>query len=151
MQKVIRRFENSRRKRQFNCGGFALGTYDWYRPQSWDYIYEDDYEDEEKYAQAFDEMVTNCTDDILENFSGQIRLIKREEDAKRGEVVVFFRLADDDFHFVLKSGNKYFQKRGGTPCLEETTKEEVYSNEWNDRYNSRIVIFARKKYLRYSE
>ena len=151
MQKVIKRFENSRYKGDFNCGGFALGTYDWYIPQSWHCIFEDDYDDEEQYTQDFDELVTDCTNDILEDFSGQIRLIKREEDANKGEIVVFFRLADDDFHFILKSGNKYFQKRGSTPCLEETTKEEVYSNEWNDRYNSRIVIFARKKYLRYSE
>jgi len=143
-------FDYSKR-RKFNCGGLALGTYLWEGLENWDYLYDDDYDTDEDFMRALNVMARDCAQEIVENFNGNVRIIEKEEDAKRGEIVFFLRLAPKDYHFVLKSGEKYYQKKGATPFLEEMSRRELYSDSWGDRYISDIIIFARKRWIRVEE
>ena len=128
----------------YNCGGFALGTKDWYHPFSGDddpqYLFMNTYSRIRENGQ--DKTLRQYVDFMLKEFPN-MRLISSEQEAKKYETIVFFRIGNDDFHFVKKIKNKYYHKRGWIPKIEEMEKEEVYGEYWCDgKYDSNIVILA---------
>ena len=111
----------------YNCGGYALGTLDWYMPYCGDSISEDD----DCYEDYSHEMV----DFMLEDFDGIIRIAESLEDCQEGERLVAFRCGDDDFHYIkITSDGRFFHKRG---CygISEMSREEFFDGDgWCDGY-----------------
>jgi hypothetical protein len=133
---------------EYNCGGFALNTRDWYLPydqNQWDATWE--IEEKLGVEKALEVMVNH----MLKEFPN-LRLINSEEDLKDSETLVLFRVSNfDDFHFVRKASNgKYYHKMGWCPRIDQMPKEEVYGRAWNGRYDGEIVMFgyAEKDYLK---
>jgi len=137
----------------YNCGGFALRTFDDYTPYFvWcDPLFSTDYSDKISCEdiddeEDFDELGAcndiNCViQNMLDDFPN-MRQIQSENEAKPHENIVLFRYGDCDFHFVLKQGERYFHKRGPEPVIREMDKDEVYEDHWEGRYDSEIYIFA---------
>ncbi len=129
----------------YNCGGFALGTDDWYFPGRLC----NDGDDYEMLEYSFDDneeaFLHHLVDLMLEEFEGYLRIVESEHDIEDDEVVVFFRIGAGDFHFITKEPDgKYWHKMGEWD-IEEIEEEEVYSDCWCCRYDSEMIIFAYKK------
>ena len=119
----------------YNCGGYALNTFNWY------YISETIFG-----VSNSDEAVERYADSIVRDFNGKVRIIQGIEELINDEYAVAFRTRNGDFHFCKRddSGN-WRHKRGGTPTLHRITKAELFSEQWPGGYDSRIVLFAVKK------
>ncbi len=124
---------------EYNCGGFALGTYSWYAPydtsvwHSYNAIL---------FIKIFEsDILWDCVEWMLKEIPG-LRLIDKENEVKPYEVIVLFRIGNGDYHFVRKVGDIYLHKRGSHHEIEVMDKEEVYSEMWCDQYDSDIIMFA---------
>ena len=125
---------------EYNCAGFALGTFSWYCP-SYD---EDAWGWFEDWSWGFMEEVTQmAVNKMLRDFAN-LRLIRSMREVRPYEYAVAFRVSSDgDFHYVRQiEGNVWQHKPGGGHIrfMEET---EVFSDGWcNDRYDGPLVLFA---------
>ena len=126
----------------FNCGGYALETYNWYLPveglrQASRYF--DSWYDEDR-----EEVLEDTVKHMLKEFKGKLRIIQNVEELKDNEYAIAYRIGDGDFHFAKRNKKGvWFHKRGKTPYIERMTKEEVFSSSWGHRYDSPIVLFAK--------
>lgn len=136
----------------YNCGGYALETYDWYMPydnegESWCFL--EDYIEEA----GFDAANDMCIEHILADFP-ELRIVR--EQAVRDKLVDFnkyqiiaFRLETDgtnDFHFMkLGKNGSWYEKRGASGIIHRHNYEYVFG-VWNGRYNGNITFFARERY-----
>ena len=127
----------------YNCGGYALNTFDWYMPI--DPIDRNTGNMIQKYGlkKAGDKM----RDRILFDFSNNIREIFDIKEVKKNERLILFRLGVDfwggDFHFVVRKGRNFFHKRGGSEWIERMTKEQALNQEWCEgRYSGPVYMFA---------
>lgn len=158
---MIARFEgkdplNRRKNRTFagtnrldyNCGGYALETFNWYCPyredekgEFWTYWGELNDEDYTK-----EEVLRLTTERMIEEFKGCLRVIQDVSELQEGEYAIAYRIADDDFHFAKRnSKGLWFEKRGSEPKILIMKKEEVFGENWNDRYDSEVVLLAKKR------
>ena len=121
----------------YNCGGYALGTKDWFIP----YDVKNNGLKSNFNKNDLAEL-TNFMQDIFTN----VRLVRTPKDALRGERLIAFRLAENDFHFVkVNKRNNTFMHKMGWLRIEEMPKEEFYNTMgWGCRYNSEIKYFAIK-------
>lgn len=108
----------------YNCGGYALGTFNWFCP------YGSYAEDTLLGRRSKETTLKNFTKYILLTFEERIRLISKVEEKTKDEYVIAFRIGYEDFHFMKRGDNgvwyhkpaaiqfaelkrqKYFQKRG---------------------------------------
>lgn len=126
----------------FNCAGYALEVFAWYMPvtrgndcfgswaDSWDEL---------------NERVDIATAVMLHDFAYRgIRLIWSIEELQKDEYAFAFRVSTDgDFHYMKRGENGvWYEKRGSHPVIYSHPTHEVFDNDWNDRYDSRIVLFA---------
>ena len=136
----------------YNCGGYALETYDWYLPY--------DNEDKDWYylsdcieQAGFYDTNKMCVDYILAEFP-ELMLIS--EQAVRDKLldcrhyqIIAFRLetdGDNDFHFMkLGKNGSWYEKRGSSSRIYCHNYEYVFG-VWNGRYNGNITFFARERY-----
>lgn len=136
-----------RSRHDFNCGGYALGTLDWYKPYSDHYdsmaemMYNEDediYDDNAiKYQGTMVEYMLNTLDNI--------RIAKDEYDCGEGERIIAFRCGEHDYHFVRKENNGTFTHKMGSCRIEEMTRKHFYNPRgWGNEYNGPIVFLAIK-------
>lgn len=148
---------------EFNCGGFALQTLDWYIPASWR-DYEGGVESEEDLELAFN----LCTEDIIKDYEVRgdtdyyLEEIPNYASVPIGVEVIGFRfdveLNDefdddditnryflDDFHFIWRDSKGVWWDKPGFTEVKQFT-QGLY-DDWNGRYNSEIIWFAKRKFL----
>lgn len=131
----------------YNCGGYALGTYSWYCPydRKWADRFNTKYLPLKNHKREFMRLATQI---ILKDFPN-VRTIRLPDEATPNERVIALRLADNDFHFMYRGLNKvWYHKIGGTE-LQRVSKEQVFAKAWNDyfgapAYKGKIVFFAMK-------
>lgn len=130
-------------KLDYNCGGYALGTFNWYMP----------FLDEESHISlefgSYEEAATltsHCVKCMLIEFRERnLRLIPSLDCLEENEYAFAFRIASDgDFHYVRRhTSGKWFHKQGAGSIIYQMTKEEVFSESWcNGRYDGPLVLFA---------
>lgn len=126
---------------EFNCGGYALGSFNWYFPYDEnDRLYE---EKDTYYYRTFYDMV----EQIIADCRGRARTIDNLKELKEGEYAVAFRVGKEDFHFMkMASNGHWFEKRGSKPKIYTVKQSEVFSDSWKryDTYDSQIQLFAVK-------
>lgn len=138
-------------KQEYNCGGYALGTFSWYCPHDekdgrgiW-HMYDYSFTTREE---AWIKTVYAVSKMILD-FEGNLRMIKSLDQLnKLTERVVAFRLSSDgDFHYVRKNLNgHWYHKRGASVDILEMSEREVFNTNWCGRYDGPIVLLAIKRF-----
>jgi hypothetical protein len=134
---------NNTSKYAYNCGGYALGTYSWYQPHSKDekgYLFDIRISIEKRTEKAVQYMLNDFND---------LRVIKTLTEVTEEEYAIAFRLADDDFHYMMKKGDKWYSKAGDCPYIDEIPEEEVLAEAWytdyDITYDGPLVLFAKRK------
>lgn len=139
----------------YNCFGYAFNIFEWL---GFDYLSDIDmYVDYGVLgytAEDIDLIEGAMTREIIKMCKGLCREVFSEKELKKNEFLVLFRLAtrydkerDEylirDFHFIKRlHGGQWVHKMGGLPV------ETYYGNpldpfeDWNDKYNERIIMFA---------
>lgn len=141
-----RRTLNNTDRCDYNCGGFALGLYNWYLP------YPQEMRSEisgflggwvHSYRKTTKIMVKYMVDTL------PIRVIKSLKHLdEQTEYCVAFRLSKSDFHYVKRyREGVWYHKMGGSYHIEKMKEEEVFFKKgWiGGKYNSNIILLAVKK------
>lgn len=125
-------------RRDYNCGGYALETFDWVYPyveglrRRWKHG--TDLRSVMRYARYLTETIPG------------VRIIEQEREMKDNEYLVAFRTSNYDFHFCKRddSGN-WRHKRGRCEILFRILKSQVFSPSWDGGYDSPIILLAVEK------
>lgn len=131
----------------YNCGGFALGTFNWYLPYaSWSETTDNLYFRRHMNTDAIVRYYANY---ILLDFGNRIREIKSVEELKVGERAIAFRAGVDDFHFCVRGKNGVWYHKPGRNTIRRIKRSEVFAEEWVSPdhfvvYDSEIILFALK-------
>lgn len=125
----------------YNCAGFALGTFSWYLPTRTNGMWGSWFENDEEIAKLTQE----CVQVMLEDFA-DLRVIADMSELGIGEYAIAFRLsADGDFHYIKQVFYGDWKHKTGIGNIYEISQEEVFTTEWcGGRYNGPIVLFAKK-------
>lgn len=132
----------------YNCGGYALGTFNWYLPyENYDYSAQSLYFGK---GMAPDEMVDFYAKFMLKDFFGKLRQINSIKEKTSDEKVIAFRCCKYDFHFCVRGDNGVWYHKPGTHTIRRIKKKEVFADEWISPdgeviYDSKIILFAMKK------
>ena len=136
--------------REYNCGGYALNTFTWYRPHKRKYVvYGDEYE--ELTEKDIKETYSYCISVMLKDFPS-LRVIKNIKELQKNEYAIAFRIGGlgngvDDFHFMKRAKNGHWTHKMGQGNIERIKKEEVFAEIWQapfGDYKGKIILFAKK-------
>lgn len=120
----------------YNCGGYALNTFTWYRPYAG---YRGTFSTTRAGMKAY-------VDYMIKDFRGKLREIETIESLRSGEYAIAFRTRKDDFHFCKRdSSGNWRHKRGWWSKLFRIPTKEVFGEVWPGGYNSPIVLLAMKE------
>ena len=120
----------------YNCGGFALGTFNWYLPYARCTEYHEKMweirEDMDYGALDYDEGC-DAIAEIYVDFMCSEGLCRRIDDSSElceGEYLVAFKASYDDFHYARRLANgRWFHKMGGSE-IEEISEEDAFDYDW---------------------
>lgn len=143
---------SSREGWDFNCMGFAFGTYEWDCIDGFtefDECVEGDYEGYEEYLDVElpygIESVLNCYDGVRE--------VSLDDELAPDEYLVAMRYAQTDFHFMRQMSDGTWIEKCGAAQFRQHTKDilnEVWiSPNGTNEYDSKIIYFAVTDYTRY--
>lgn len=125
-------------KGSYNCGGYALGLFNWFCP--WEE------EDDGNIELGDDTDLEKMVNYMLQYLP--LRLINSTKELKRSEYAVAFRVGNFDFHYMKRGANGVWYSKVGNLYYIDTFKEEVVLNKkesWYGRYDGKIVLMAMKK------
>jgi hypothetical protein len=135
-------------QRRYNCGGYALNTFNWYRPSDdEDFDYGEFEMDEEEMAIQ----TQKCVDYMLEQFDGLLRVIKGTWELKENEYMIAFKIdgnGQNDFHYCKRAKNGHWYHKMGQCPIMRIKKEKVFKDKWvfdEITYYGKTVFFAMKE------
>ena len=130
---------------QFNCGGYALETYNWICP----------YATEADSDRLFDDWYSELSNDEraeetsawMLNHVPNLRRVNGVEDLHDDEYLIAYKCGTHDFHFCKRLPNGiWMHKPGGSRTRrisEKRVMADYWVNGWNV-YSSKTVFFAKK-------
>lgn len=136
----------------YNCGGYALGTFSWFLLDSFEHGYDLNYYNMtiEEIEKRVVSMEDDCVEEIVEVFEGLVRSISTLSELREDEYAVLFRISYndagyvDDFHFVKRHHDgHYSHKPGRSPIVK--FENDPFDGDWSNRclvYNAPIKILA---------
>lgn len=141
-----------------NCGSFALNVREWYisdRDFDNTTIAYDMMVDDVDLDVILDYLTFKNVEQILEDFSDEIRVLTNKEEVKDNEELIAYRIGifnyedmdylETDFHFKVKRNGSWMEKPGSTDVKYCDLEEfDNWSNSSGDIYNGPIVFFAKK-------
>lgn len=134
-------------KADYNCGGYALGTFSWYLPSRT----REEYSDIMGYADIgdMDVALTLASEAIVNELPGwsivPFALVMERKYSPKAYEVVAMRFCYYDFHFWKLGRNwNWYDKMG---CRGQINRHAFNDarNVWNDRYDSSVVCFIRAR------
>lgn len=139
----------------YNCAGYALGTFTWILLDAFDHGYDLSFDDgDEDIMKKIEDYVArmedNCVEEIVENFEGLVRPISVLSELHEDEYAVLFRVSYDDegyiddFHFVKRHHDGHYSHKPGSAPITEFEGDPfdgAWANSWLD-YNAPIKILA---------
>lgn len=142
-----KRNENTAWTDEYNCAGYALGTFNWLLPydeEDREIIKENEF-DFDLFESTQIYTVENFTKYLLKTFNN-LRVIEYPSQAKDNEEVIGMRIDYNnlDFHFIRRKLNKKWYHKIGGCNITKFNEENVFKPLWCNRYNSEIVFFAKK-------
>lgn len=143
-------FENTPRE-DYNCGGYALGTFTWYRPTN-SYRFDFGSIDLAYKKNGIENATQKCVEFMLKEFANTLRVIQSIEDLAENEYAIAFRISGtawNDFHYIKRAKNGcWYQKQGACRKITRVPKEEVFADKWVRYplvYEGQIVLLAKKE------
>jgi len=150
---------------KYNCGGYALGTYDWFKPYDYDsedredIIYER-YCDGESRESIRDSLLFDDIDYMLDYFKGQLHQVDPSK-VDDSEDLICYRISviideeDDnypfihsDFHFKVRRDGEWSEKLGeDLPQNCELRPNEDWFLNSTVIYDSEIIYFILDKQI----
>lgn len=119
-------------KSQYNCGGYALETFNWFIPHPNFARYKND-----------EDNTRVCVESMLADIPN-LRIINDVSELKENEYAFAFRVGDGDFHFIKRANNgHWFHKAGASYFIRTMKTEDVFNTFWSGRYNGPITLFAK--------
>lgn len=123
---------------EYNCMGFAIGTYEWEDLE--DFEYTDDLEAEDEDAISLRSSICyECAlkmvllSQYVENYPRMRVLDNRFEKLSDNEYMIAMKVSEDDYHFRRKMDDgKWYEKCGNGPIRECT--DTVYDDDWWSLY-----------------
>ena len=134
-------------KADYNCGGYALGTFSWYLPSRT----RKEYTDIMGHADIgdMDTALTLASEAIIDELPGwsavPFALVMERKYSPKDYEIVAMRFCYYDFHFWKLGRNwNWYDKMG---CREQINRHAFNDarNVWNDRYDSPVVCFIRAR------
>lgn len=134
-------------KADYNCGGYALGTFSWYLPSRT----REEYSDIMGHADIgdMDVALTLAAEAIVAELPGwsivPFALVMERKYSPKAYEVVAMRFCYYDFHFWKLGRNwNWYDKMG---CRGQINRHAFNDarNVWNDRYDSSVVCFIRAR------
>lgn len=141
----------------YNCGGYALGTFTWILLDSFNHGEDLEFEDDETEDEMIedielyvDDLEEECVKELVENFAGLVRPISVISELKEDEYAVLFRVSYDgdgyidDFHFVKRHHDGHYSHKPGNAPIVEFEGNPFYG-DWESScldYNAPIKILA---------
>ena len=142
--KTKRRNRNNTKSYEYNCGGYALGTYSWYCPcvdrkeiSNISYIY--------RTKQQEEKLLRHCIEVMLSEIEG-LRVIKDLSEVQADEYAIAFKLGKtwNDFHYIRRGKNGvWYEKCGSEQKINIVPTRKALAKDW-DMYHGRTVFFAKK-------
>ena len=115
----------------YNCGGYALGIFNWYVPRS---------------GRRGQVDYRNCTlsscIQVMLNELPNVRQITDVRQLHKNEYAVAFRLGRFDFHYMRRAHNGHWTHKMGAWPIETILKSDVFSPQWCDAYDGEIALLA---------
>jgi hypothetical protein len=138
------RNEKNTRECEYNCGGYALGTFCWIIPYT--QASRTFYNNKKKGNENFEKSLEHSVNYMLKVFKDKLRVIEDLHDLRENEYAIAYRMGEVDFHFMRRKRNGHWYHKMGMSTIQPILKEDVFSpcwyNDWGDEYNSRIVLLA---------
>lgn len=134
-------------KADYNCGGYALGTFSWYLPSRT----REEYTDIMGHADIgdMDVALTLASEAIVAELPSwsivPFALVMERKYSPKDYEIVAMRFCYYDFHFWKLGRNwNWYDKMG---CREQINRHAFNDarNVWNDRYDSSVVCFIRAR------
>ena len=134
-------------KADYNCGGYALGTFSWYLPSRT----REEYTDIMGHADIgdMDTALTLAAEAIVSELPGwsivPFALVMERKYSPKDYEVVAMRFCYYDFHFWKLGRNwNWYDKMGGCRQIDRHAFNDV-RYKWNSRYDSPVVCFIRAR------
>ena len=134
-------------KADYNCGGYALGTFSWYLPSRT----RKEYTDIMGHADIgdMDTALTLAAEAIVSELPGwsvvPFALVMERKYSPKDYEVVALRFCYYDFHFWKLGRNwNWYDKMGGCRQIDRHAFNDV-RYKWNGRYDSPVVCFIRAR------
>ena len=134
-------------KADYNCGGYALGTFSWYLPSRT----RKEYTDIMGHADIgdMDTALTLAAEAIVSELPGwsvvPFALVMERKYSPKDYEVVAMRFCYYDFHFWKLGRNwNWYDKMGGCRQIDRHAFNDV-RYKWNGRYDSPVVCFIRAR------
>ena len=128
---------------QFNCGGYALETYNWICP----------YDTEEDSDRLFDDWYSSMSSNdkleetvewMLERVP-DLRRVNGVEDLEDDEYLIAYKCGRSDFHYCKRLPNGQWWHKMGSSRTRRIAEHKVYSDTWlGGKYDSETAFFAKK-------
>ena len=146
-----KRNRNNTPNREYNCGGWALNIFSWYRPTTnpffckWGKVecYTDG--DQKLSTTEMFNITLKSVDCMLHEFK-DLRVISNLNELKSNEYAIAFRIGSlvNDFHFCKRSKNGHWTHKMGGSQIRPISKQEVFADNWFGEYCGHLVLFAKK-------
>lgn len=134
-------------KADYNCGGYALGTFSWYLPS----CTRKEYTDIMRHANIgdMDTALTLASETIVNELPGwsivPFALVMERKYSPKAYEVVALRFCNYDFHFWKLGRNwNWYDKMGCRGQINRHAFNDV-RHKWNDRYDSPVACFIRAR------
>ena len=134
-------------KADYNCGGYALGTFSWYLPSRT----REEYTDIMGHADIgdMDTALTLAAEAIVNELPGwtivPLALVMARKYSPKDYEIVAMRFCHYDFHFWKLGRNwNWYDKMGGCKQIDRHAFNDV-RYKWNRRYDSPVVCFIRAR------
>lgn len=126
-------------RRDFNCGGYALETFNWYLPYG------------EDFPKYWSRAVSDITEDMVAYMLADklgLRVINSLTELAPTEYAIAFRVGCGDFHFIKRGHNgQWYSKMGSSREIERVPEHNVFCEPWPGfgmQYDGPIVLFAKE-------
>lgn len=135
---------------EYNCGGYALETFSWYRPcyaeEEHVVIWGDD-----KNGLDYDEEteITEMAITVMLKEFNDLRIINNLKELCENEYAIAFRIGCgcNDFHFMKRHRNGHWSEKCGGRNIHPVLKKDVFAKQWYngyDTYSGKLILFAKK-------